>query len=334
MRTALAIIAALALGDAASAASYKPPRTPWGAPDLEGYWSNASVTKLTRLPGQTRLIVSAAEAKALAAGMNEALDGDLKPTDPNKAAPRAGQDPGGYNMFWLDPGRSLVKVNGEYRTSWIVDPADGQLPLSDQGRALVAKAALHRREADTPKDPEGLEPWDRCLISSRGSGGPGMLNNIYNSNYQIVQTPDAVAIVVEMIHDARTISLYRSKAEAQAAHGPAVVTPWLGDSRGWWEGDTLVVETVHVNREQGRPGPLFLTPEGRVTERFTRVDKDSIHYEFTVEDSTFYTRSWRAETVFSALGHPLYEYACHEGNYALPHILAGARRAEGTAALH
>lgn len=329
MRIALAIIAALAFGHVASAEAYKTPRTRWGAPDLEGFWSNASVTKLTRLPGQTKLVVSAAEAKALAAGLNDAFEGDLKPTDPDAAAPRAGGDPGGYNMFWLDPGRSLVKVNGEYRTSWIVDPADGKLPLSESGKALVAKAAQHRREADTPKDPEGLEPWDRCLTASRGSGGPGMLNNIYNSNYQIVQAPDAVAIVVEMIHDARTIPLYRSKAEAQAAHGPASITPWFGDARGWWEGDTLVIETVHVNREQGRAGPLFLTPEGRVTERISRGDKDSLHYEFTVEDPTYYARPWRAETTFTALGHPLYEYACHEGNYALPHILAGARKAEG-----
>jgi hypothetical protein len=330
MRVMAAILSALMAGSVAAAPTvYSPPRTPWGAPDLEGFWSNASLTKLTRTPGQTKLVVNEAEAKALSAGMNDAIEGDLKPSDPSAGAPKAGGDPGGYNMFWLDPGRSLVKVNGEYRTSWIVDPADGQLPLSVEGRALVAKAAVFRREADKPVNPESLEPWDRCIIASRGSGGPGMLNNIYNSNYQIVQTPDAVAIVVEMIHDTRTIPLYPTRAAAQAAHGPASVQPWLGDAAGWWEGDTLVVETVHVNAEQGRAGPLFLTPQGRVTERFTRVAKDAIHYEFTVEDTTYYSRPWRAETTFTALAHPLYEYACHEGNYAMAHILAGARAAEG-----
>ena len=331
MKLLIILVGALLATATAAAPAYTPPRTSWGAPDLDGYWSNASLTKLTRPPGQTRLVVSEAEARTVAAGWNEALASDLRPTDPGKGAPPKGGDPGGYNLFWADNGNALVRVRGEYRTSWIVDPADGQLPLSEQGKALAAKAAVFRREADKPTDPEGLEPWDRCLISSRGSGGPGMLNNIYNSNYQIVQAPDAVAIVIEMIHDARTISLYPDKAAAQAAHGPVNVQPWLGDSRGWWEGDTLVVETVHVNREQGRAGPLFLTPEGRVTERFTRAAKDAIAYEFTVEDNAYYSRPWRAETSFTALGHPLYEYACHEGNYALPHILAGVRVAEGKA---
>ena len=329
MSVVTAILAALLATTLAAAQPQHAAKKPWGAPDLEGFWSNASLTKLTRPPGQSKLVVSEAEAKTVAAGWNEVLAADLRPTDPGKGAPPKGGDPGGYNMFWADNGNSLVRVRGEYRTSWIVDPADGQLPLSDDGRALVAKAAVFRREADAPRDPEGLEPWDRCLISSRGSGGPGMLNNIYNSNYQIVQAPDAVAITVEMIHDTRTIPLYRSKGEAQAAHGPVTITPWLGDGRGWWEGDTLVVETVHVNAEQGRPGPLFLTPQGKVTERFTRVAKNAIQYEFVVEDRTYYSRPWRAETTFTALNHPLYEYACHEGNYALPHILAGVRVAEG-----
>ena len=113
-------------------------------------------------------------------------------------------------------------------------------------------------------------PWDRCLISSRGTGGPGMLNNLYNSNYEIVQTPGAVAILVEMVHDVRTIPLFPDKAAAQAGHGPATLHPWLGDSVGWWEGDTLVVETVNVHPEQGRTGPIYLSQQGRVTERFTR----------------------------------------------------------------
>ena len=164
-------------------------------------------------------------------------------------------------------------MKGEYRTSWIVDAGRTQPDAALRCRqgAHSPNADAYARAADTPADPESLEPWDRCLISSRGSGGPGMLNNIYNSNYQIVQTPGSIAIVVEMIHDARTIAIFPSKAAAQAAHGPPVLHLWLGDSTAWWEGDTLVVETINVNAEQGRAGPIFLTPKGRVTERFTRV---------------------------------------------------------------
>jgi len=159
-----------------------------------------------------------------------------------------------------------------------------------------------------------------------------MLNNIYNSNLQIVQTPGYVAIVIEMIHDARTIPVFAGKAAAQAAHGPAVLHPWLGDSTAWWEGDTLVIETVNVNAEQGRAGPIFLTPRGRVTERLTRASSGQILYAFEVEDPVYYTRPWRAEMSLNAIKGQLFEYACHEGNYALVDILKGVRAGEAKAA--
>src|SRR5262249_26867290 len=152
-----------------------------------------------------------------------------------------------------------------------VDPPDGQLPLTPEGRRRIAEARRFSQAADTPPGPESLEPWDRCIISSRGSGGPGMLNNIYYSNYQIVQTRDFVTVVIETVHDAPAIPVFPTRAAAQAGHGPAALHPWLGDSTGWWEGPTFVVETVNVNAEQGRAGPIFLTPQGRVTERLTRV---------------------------------------------------------------
>jgi hypothetical protein len=315
----------------AESATWSPPRTADGHPDFTGVWSNASVTKLTRPPGVARLTVSKAEAEAVAKAAGRNLDEDSAPTDAKAGAPAAG-NVGGYNAFWLDPGRTLATVNGEYRTSWIVDPADGQLPLSETGRKLVDEARAFARRADAPVGPEVLEPWDRCLISSRGSGGPGMLNNIYNSNYQIVQTPRSVAIVVEMIHDARTIPLFPDKATAQAAHGPAVLKRWLGDSVGWWEGDTLVVETVNVNPEQGRAGPLFLSAKGRVTERFTRASDHQIFYAFEVEDPVYYSRPWRAEMSLNASKDQIYEYACHEGNYAISDILRGARAQDAGAA--
>jgi hypothetical protein len=285
------------------------------------------VTKLTRPPGVDKLTATKAQADAIATTVARNSDEDAAPSDAKSGAPAAGSV-GGYNAFWLDPGRTLATVNGEFRTSWIVDPADGQLPLSADGRKLVAQARAFARQADTPVGPEALEPWDRCLISSRGSGGPGMLNNIYNSNYQIVQTPRSVAIVVEMIHDARTIPLFPDKASAQAAHGPAVLKRWLGDSVGWWEGDTLVVETINVNPEQGRAGPLFLSAKGRVTERFTRVSDGQVFYAFQVEDPVYYSQPWRAEMSLNARKDLIYEYACHEGNYAMSGILSGARAQE------
>jgi hypothetical protein len=274
--------------------------------------------------------LSEAEAGALAKAAVRGLDADGEPSEIDARPPEPG-NVGGYNAFWLDPGRTVARVKGEFRSSWIVEPSDGQLPLSDGGRQLVARARIAARQADSPAGPEALAPWDRCLISSRGSGGPGMLNNIYNSNYQIVQTPGSVAIVVEMVHDARAIPLFRDKSTAQAGHGPAALQPWLGDSVGWWEGDSLVVETVHVHPEQGRWGPIYLSPQGRVTERFTRVAEREILYEFKIDDPVYYSQPWRAEISLTASPDQVYEYACHEGNYAMGGILAGARREETTA---
>jgi hypothetical protein len=333
----LILFAALALASGASAAPppkpFSPPRTADGHPDLSGVWTNASITKLTRAPSMSKLALTAAEAKAMASSdpLVRRQSRDAAPSDASEGAPAVG-DPGGYNGFWLDPGSAYGQVKGEYRTSWLVDPADGQLPLSEAGKALVRQAGAYLRAADTPANPEALEPWDRCFISSRGSGGPGMLNNIYNSNLQIVQTPGSVAIVIEMIHDARNIPVFPTQAAAQAGHGPAVLTRWLGDSVGWWEGDTLVVETINVNAEQGRAGPIFLTPKGRVTERLSRASAGQIFYEFEVEDPVYYTRPWRAEMSLNALKDQLFEYACHEGNYALVDILKGVRSAEKAAA--
>jgi hypothetical protein len=155
-----------------------------------------------------------------------------------------------------------------------------------------------------------------------------MLNTIYNNNYQIVQTPDSVVIDVEMVHDARVVPLFASKAEALAHHKPAQIAPFLGDSVGWWDGDVLVVDTVNVNPEQGRAGPVFLSPKGHVEERFSRWAKDQIFYEFKVEDPVYYTQPWRAEESLNKRGESVYEYACHEGNYAMAGILGGARKQE------
>jgi hypothetical protein len=332
VRRPIVIAAGLAALLAAPLARAAPPRTADGRPDLSGVWTNASVTKLTR-PAGAPLVVSPSQAAAIARGdpIVRLIARNAKRSNPNDGLLADGNTGEGYNTFWIEPGQTLAVVKGQHRTSWIVDPPDGQLPLSAGGRQRIAAArAAHRTEL--AEGPEALMPWDRCLIGSRGSGGPGMLNNIYNSNYQIVQTPGAVAIVVEMIHDVRTIPIFASKAAAQAGHAPAALHPWLGDSTGWWEGEALVVETVHVNPEEGASGPIYLSADGRVTERFSRASDGEIFYAFTVEDPAYYTRPWRAEMTLSRRSDQLYEYACHEGNYAMTGVLAGARKEQGEAA--
>ena len=320
--------AVLAVGAQAAPTTSKPRPLPMAAdghPDLSGVWSNASVTWLDRRYGLTKLVLTEAEARALEktnpqARMQEADSGRA---DTTKAPPVG--NPGGYNAFWLDAGNTFGKVRGEYRTSWIVDTPDGQLPLNEAGRKHQAQARAHARHADTPDGPEELEPWDRCIIGSRGSGGPGMLNNVYNSNVQILQTRDYVTVVIEMIHDTRIIPVFASKAAAQASHGPVTLNLWLGDSTAWWEGKTLVVETVNLNAEQGRAGPIYRTAKARTTERVTRWSADQIDYAFEVDDPALYTHPWHAEMSLNAGPKQIYEYACHEGNYALPDILRGAR---------
>ena len=319
------LIAAVALAAAAPlAASAAPPRTADGNPDLTGMWTNGSLTSLQRPAGQ-KLVLTPAEAQAMAAPRNSARTADDAPINPTEALPVRPQIAQGYNSFWGDPGDSYARVRGEHRTSWIVDPPDGRLPLTDAARARAQVSAT--RSAQMPEGPEALAAWDRCLIGSRGSGGPGMLNNIYNNTYQMVLTPTSLVIVVEMVHDARIVPIFPSKAAAQAGHGPAVLHPWLGDATAWWEGPTLVVETINVHPEEGRSGPILLSPQARVTERLTRTD-DGIDYAFTVEDPENYTRPWRAEMVFTAQKGAIYEFACHEGNYAMTGILGAARRAD------
>lgn len=327
---ALAAVLALAATAQAQPKTTPAPRGSDGHPALSGVWTNASVTNLTRPPG-LKLAVGKAEADALvkANPFQRLIEAEEGPSDLDDELLDDGNSDRGYNAFWLDPGSSLAVVKGEFRTSWIVDPADGQVPLSVQGKARVA-AARAERQARLFTGPEALSSPERCLIGFSGAGGPGMLNTIYNNNYQIVQTPDSVVIVVEMVHDARTIPIVKDKASAR--HGPAELRPWLGDSVAWWEGDALVIETVHVNPLQGQSGPIFLSAKGKVTERLTRVSGEQIFYEFQVEDPVYYTQPWRAELSLNVRDERMFEYACHEGNYALPGMLAGARAEEAAAA--
>jgi hypothetical protein len=212
---------------------------------------------------------------------------------------------------------TMARMNGEIRSAWIVEPGDGRLPYNDAGRTRLAPDP---RAFDGP---EGRPPQERCLSGLGGVSGPPMLNAVYNANYQIVQTPDRLVIVAEMNHDARVIRLDDRR------HAPPQVRAWMGDSVGWWEGTTLVVETTNFTPAQSmRRRSLYISPEARIVERFTRTSPGEILYQFSVEDPANYTQTWRAEMPLRTSHGPVYEYACHEGNYSMPNILAGARQIE------
>jgi len=290
-------------------------------PDLEGVWTNSSITVLERTDPRLPLRLSEEQARAIEAARGAQDAASSAPTPESEGAPAAGGAVLGYNTFWLDRGDRVGRVQGEPRSSWITDPPDGRLPLSEEGRTRAAVIMAGRGE----DGPEGMNPADRCLVASRGSGGPPMLNNIYNNTYQIVQTPDHVMILVEMNHDARIIRL-------NGAHRPAPLSQWLGDSVGWYEGDALIVETRNWKKAHGDYEPVRLSDSALVRERFTRVAPDEVLYQFEVQDPAFYTQTWRGELSFSPAPGPAFEYACHEGNYALGGILAGARLKEKQAA--
>lgn len=314
-------------------------------PDLNGIWTNASLTDLTRPKGVDRLVLSPDEAAHVAAGTSIAglspddVDrGDF--VDPNVGAPPKGsRDFGvrGYDAFWTDPGSSLALVKGEYRSSYIVEPENGQIPWREGARTKLGRGSTnfgirYVTGEGGNSDPEALPLAERCLIGFGNTAGPGMMGTLYNSNYQFVQTEDHVLIVAEMVHDARIVPIFDSAEEARANHGPEEMELWFGDSVGWYEGGYLVVETINLHPLQAAQSSVPITGDGKITERFTRHSDDEIFYQFTVEDPNLYTQPWTAELSFYKTEGPIYEYACHEGNYAMEGILAGARKKEREAA--
>jgi len=323
-RLALALAFAALTTPVFAADAYKAPRNALGQPDLEGVWTNASLTGLERGPQFKTLVIPEAQARQVETMRAKMMDAQSRPTDPNAPAPKAGDDPGGYNAFWTDAGSRMGRIRGEVRTSWLVEPADGKLPYTPAGWKLYQDTLNKAR--NTFDGPEARPLGERCILGFGSTAGPPMLNVLYNNHYQIQQARDHVVIVVEMNHDARIIRL------ADARRPPATMRTWMGDSVGRWEGDTLVVETVGLNPgESLRPyfgSSLFLSPDAKVTERFTRIAKDQILYAFEVDDPKVYSKTWKAEMALNTAPGPVYEYACHEGNYSLPGILAGARKAE------
>ncbi len=308
-------------------------------PDLNGTFTNMSLTGLTRPEGVEPLVVNADLAQQIADGTPIAgiAPGDFDesaPAETPDGAPPAGSiDFGlrGYNSFWTDPGSQLANVMGEFRTSYIIDPPNGQIPRLEEPLVDLNRKSFGYRYLTGIGDnsgPEALPLAERCLIGFGNTAGPGMMGTLYNSTYQFVQTDEYVTILVEMAHDARIIPTFDSEEEARANRRPAVLQQWFGDSVGWYEGDTLIVETVNINPQQMQQSSVPISAVGKITERFTRYSDTEIVYQFTVDDSNLYSQPWTAELSFHATDGRLYEYACHEGNYAMPGILAGARRAE------
>ena len=331
--------------------SWVAPRTPDGHPDFQGNWSNETQTPFERM-GKGGPTLTDAQAAALEKRAQDVEEFRDRPTEPGEVATKdngtselaavpgeptfveriaqaAGGAVGGYNGFWLDPGNKVIRIDGVPRSSILVDPADGRVPaLTEAGKQRMMERAAFSKKFGEFDGPETRSLSDRCLTSFGSNLGPPMLPNyFYNNNYTIVQTKDHVMIMTEMVHDTRVIRLGATK------HSPSQVRPWFGDSIGHWEGDTLVVETVNINPLQMAQMSGFGPYRGasdkiKVTERFTRTGPDVLNYKFTVDDSENLTAPYSGELPFNKINEQIHEYACAEGNYALPGMLAGAREQE------
>jgi hypothetical protein len=286
--------------------AFQVPRNKWGHPQLGGFWNNSFITTLER-PAQygDRALFTPEEVAKLEGAEIQFYKDKAQPVDPTlNSSDLLAMDCGkgfkgtgcGYDAGWIDPGVRVARVHGEPRDSVVTSTPNGRVPaLTPEGqkRLTASRARMIQDKVDNPEDrPLG----ERCLTSWANHAGPVMMPSIYNNNYEIVQSKDDIALVSEVIHDARIIHM-------NAPHGPKELAPWYGDSIGHWDGDTLIIETINYNPNQTFRGA---SADLKVTEKITRVAKNRLLYQFTVED-------------------PVYEYACHEGNYALGNMLAGAR---------
>ena len=327
--SALAAVAVvLALPALAAAQDAAGPRTPWGDPDLQGIWDYRTLTPLER-PAELgdKAFLTEEEAATLereTLARNERLLNRAAETTSasDQVDRRADGTPGFYNNFWLDRGTTAVATR---RTSLIVDPADGRLPaLTEPARRRAnspeaARIAGVRRGRLPAASYEDLDAGDRCIQHAKA--GPPLSTGGYNNNMQLFQTPDHVVILAEQNYDARIVPL------DGRPHVSPRVRQWMGDSRAHWEGDTLVVETVHFNGKHDQIGrPLRSSGENLVlVERFTLMDGENLMYEYTVRDPTIWTRAWTARHPMKRNPDLMFEFACHEGNYGMHGIMAGSR---------
>jgi hypothetical protein len=323
-----------------AAKTYKLPRLADGHPDLQGTYDLATLTPMERPANAKSATYTAEEAERLEKAAALARSVGDRPIQADRQAPPKGGDGstgaaggvGGYNTGWLDPGSTYTTVDGQKRTSLIVDPPDGKVPpvtaaARQRSAGLAARPTSDSRESTDPgleppgsyDDPERRPLGERCLLGFGSTSGPPALPNyFYNNLHQIVQTPDSILILTEMVHDARIVRM-------NAQHLPKAIRRWMGDSVGHWEGDTLVVDTTNFTDKTRFRGS---TEELHVVERFTRVDDRTLLYRFTVEDPATWTRPWTGEMTWPVTDEHIYEYACHEANYALGDILRGARLRE------
>jgi len=313
----------------ASPGAWQAPRTADGHPDLQGNWTNVTLTPFQRPEGRGPTF-SAEEARQIE------IPDDECPPNPGTVACGRSQAAGTsnearlsgneYNEVYWDRGSRIAVVDGEYRTSLITRPADGRRPaLTPLAEQRQAERATFRSQFAQYDHPEIRPLGERCIVSFGSSAGPPMIpNSAYNNNYTIVQTADHVMIVAEMVHDVRVIRL------GEPDRLPEHLKPYFGDSWGRWEGDALVVETTNLNPDHPFQG-VVPTERTKVIERFMRVDDDTILYEFTVDDPDNYTETWGGQIPMERFDDLLYEYSCHEGNYALGAVLSGARYEESQA---
>ena len=315
-------------------------RTADGHPDLQGTYDLATLTPLDRPAAfGNQLTMTDQQAQRLEQAMASRREQASLPSRGDRAAPPVGGDGstgaaggvGGYNNFWIDNGTAYVTVNGQKRTSIVVDPPNGRVPPTtaearQRQASRVVRTTSDEQESGDPglegagayDDPERRPLGERCLLGFGSTSGPPALPVLYNNLHQIVQARDVVMILNEMDHDARIVRM-------NSQHAPSNVRKWMGDSIGWWEGDTLVVETTNFTDKTRFRG----STEGlKVTERFSRLDGKTLLYRFTVEDPKTWATSWTGEYTWPATDEQMYEYACHEANYALGNILRGARQRE------
>ena len=311
---------ASAQGQTAAAAT-EPPRTEWGQPDLRGMWDFRTLTPLQRPANMAgKEFLTDEEAATFVQQTLQARDKDRRYDNANLDVEFA------YNQFWWDYGTTITD---DHRTALIVDPPDGRIPgLTPEARGRRApgqRPVTARVVLGSPAHgPEDVGLSERCMLGF--SSGPPIVPSEYNNILQVFQTPDHFVIFTEMIHEARIVPL------DGRAHLPGDVPQWLGDSRGHWEGDTLVVDTTNFTDKSSFNGGLIGSGASGETfhlvERFTRVSADTLLYEFTVEDPTWWTRPWTAAIPMKTTEGPIFEYACNEGNYGMANLLTGARAKE------
>jgi hypothetical protein len=353
MRTQLIALLSLTAVSLTAQDAKKLRRMPDGHPDLQGTYDLGMMTPLERFVGDPPFL-SKEKAEALQKKEIARRAEDNKPESADRPAPpvgglklqpksffeflelAGGGAVGGYNRFWLKQGSAYTVVDGQIRTSIVVDPPDGRVPPLNAAalKRLAAGRSTPTSDAGESQDPSAEPPGafdnpeqrplgERCLLGfSSTSGPPALPDYFYNDLHQIVQTRDSIMILTEMVHDARIVRM-------NAQHLPQNIRRWMGDSVGHWEGDTLVVDTTNfTDKTRYRDS----TENLHVVERFTPVDGKTLLYRFTVEDAQTWDRPWSGEYTWPATDKPIYEYACHEGNYALGDILRGARQQEATKA--